>query len=700
MRQIGSIRYDFEKCTFGGGGLCVSAPEIALFALSLRAEDGTQTKLNGQNAAFEGLDERGGTLTAHYSFECGVHVRLHIACSGERTAFRLDADVPADRKLEWAEYAPVCVPPLLERDGEGGRGKILWPYNEGALLSRLRDRESDFLRYREPEYPSLGSDGIYPNMVESQFLAYLAGGEGIYLGAHDSQCGTKSIDFEQRKNCIYLRIRAYADTGFGENYAAAYDTVIQAFKGDWMDAADIYAEWFAEGTGAAFKKSHENPDLPAWYKNPPVVVAYPVRGHHDTDEMSPNKLFPYTNALPVLRGIAEKTGGSVMALLMHWEGTAPWAPPYVWPPYGGEENFRAFAEQLHAEGNLLGVYCSGLGWTQKSNLVDYSREEQFEKENLQKIMCTAPDGSLPLSNICTAQRSGYDMCPACEETGRLVRGQAEKIAAAGVDYIQILDQNHGGNCYFCYSKEHGHNPGPGKWQARAMRRLLAPLTGKNKPLLGCESAAADCFLDMLRFSDNRFELVMFIGENVPLYSYLYHEYLYNFMGNQVCMPLQPSPVNYLYRVAYSFAAGDAPTLVINDSGEIAQHWGQRDFSVMPDRDAALRLIAGANAWRRGFAAKYLCTGKMLRPNRVDCESIRIPIYPGLDDLVVPRVLTSRWRAADGTSAQVLINHTLQDCAVSCAPGRLRKNPAAPEDCERTDGNFVVPALSTLLWEAD
>ena len=34
-------------------------------------------------------------------------------------------------------------------------------------------------------------------------------------------------------------------------------------------AADIYAEWFAEGTGAAFKKSHENPDLPAWYKNPP-----------------------------------------------------------------------------------------------------------------------------------------------------------------------------------------------------------------------------------------------------------------------------------------------------------------------------------------------------------------------------------------------------------------------------------------------
>ena len=264
MRQIGSIRYDFEKCTFGGGGLCVSAPEIALFALSLRAEDGTQTKLNGQNAAFEGLDERGGTLTAHYSFECGVRVRLHIACSGERTAFRLDADVPADRKLEWAEYAPVCVPPLLERDGEGGRGKILWPYNEGALLSRLRDRESDFLRYREPEYPSLGSDGIYPNMVESQFLAYLAGGEGIYLGAHDSQCGTKSMRLRAARKLYIPAHPRPIRHGFRRKLCRGYDTVIQTFKGDWMDAADIYAEWFAEGTGAAFKKSYENPDLPAW----------------------------------------------------------------------------------------------------------------------------------------------------------------------------------------------------------------------------------------------------------------------------------------------------------------------------------------------------------------------------------------------------------------------------------------------------
>lgn len=698
MQKIGAIQYDFENCKFGGGALCVPS-NIALFTVSLRAKDGTLTKLSGREAVFHGLNRHGDSFTAHYSFLCGISVRLYILSEGDRTIFRMDLDNATDKKIEWVEYAAVCVPPLLEK--EGGKGIILWPYNEGALVSRLKDRESSFLRYREPEYPSLGSDGIYPNMVESQFLAYLADGGGIYLGAHDALCGTKSIDFEKREDCIYMRIRAYLDTNFGESYFAPYDTVLQVFQGDWMDAADIYYDWFETAVGASYKKSCENPDLPPWYTKSPVVVTYPVRGHHDTDEMSPNKLFPYKNGLPILREIAEKTGSRVMALLMHWEGTAPWAPPYVWPPYGGEESFRTFADVLHAEGNLLGVYCSGLGWTQKSNLVEYNCEEQFQKEELHRIMCTAPDGTLPLSNICTAQRGGYDMCPACEKTKEIVHDQAEKIAAAGVDYIQILDQNHGGNSYFCYSKEHGHNPGPGRWQIREMRKLLAPLSKAGQPLLGCESAAADCFLDLLHFSDNRFELVQHFGECVPLYSYLYHEYLYNFMGNQVCLLMQPSSTNYLYRTAYSLAAGDAATIVIDEMGNIAQNWGQRDFTIpMPDKDAALRLIAGANAWRQGFASKYLCCGKMIRPHAVGCENIHIPRCPERDDLIVPRVLTSRWRAADGSTAQLLINHTLDDCPVTCVPGKLWRDPADPDAFEKTGGKFVVPALSSLLWEAD
>lgn len=166
--------------------------------------------------------------------------------------------------------------------------------------------------------------------------------------------------------------------------------------------------------------------LPAWYAQSPIVVTYPVRGKFDTDEMQPNGLYPYKNALPYLRELSRKTDSKVMALLMHWEGTAPWAPPYVWPPYGGTKEFGEFAEELHSQNMLLGVYCSGLGWTQQSNLIpEYNKEAEFEKEHLSEIMCSDQAGELR-SEICTAQRKGYDLCPACEKTKEIVSGEIAK----------------------------------------------------------------------------------------------------------------------------------------------------------------------------------------------------------------------------------------------------------------------------------
>ena len=90
----------------------------------------------------------------------------------------------------------------------------------------------------------------------------------------------------------------------------------------------------------------------------------------------------------------------LIALLMHWEGTAPWAPPFVWPPYGGEEMFRGFADKLHQRGHMLGVYLSGIGWTQQSNVVpEYNKEAEFREKNLRDVMCLSPEQTLPHSKI-------------------------------------------------------------------------------------------------------------------------------------------------------------------------------------------------------------------------------------------------------------------------------------------------------------
>lgn len=179
--------------------------------------------------------------------------------------------------------------------------------------------------------------------------------------------------------------------------------------------------------------------LPDWYHQSPVVITYPVRSRCDIDDMTPNKLFLYMNAMPHIKRLEQELNSPIMVLLMHWEGTAPWAPPYVWPHFGGEEALSEFIQCLRDRVDFISVYCSGIGWALKSNLTNYSTEKEFAEKNLAGEMCLSPEGELPFSKICTGQRSGYDFYPARPFVSDVINDQVSHMAAAGLDYIQLLD---------------------------------------------------------------------------------------------------------------------------------------------------------------------------------------------------------------------------------------------------------------------
>lgn len=124
--------------------------------------------------------------------------------------------------------------------------------------------------------------------------------------------------------------------------------------------------------------------------------------------MFANGYYPYTNCLPYIRKYEEFFGNRQMVLLMHWEGTAPWAPPYVWPPFGNKTSFDKLVEGIHGRNNLFGLYCSGLGWTQKSFYYDYNREDTFEKESLAECVEVGPTRKLQYTTTCFHIRNGYD----------------------------------------------------------------------------------------------------------------------------------------------------------------------------------------------------------------------------------------------------------------------------------------------------
>ena len=665
-----------------------------LFVISSYNQNCENSKVASTEFTLDGMERRDGEYVFTYSYKDEYVVKTTIIADGEAFRFRIGVKNNTEKVIEWVEYPGVSLMDTL--DGSK-KTKMLWMFNEGVLVSYTKDK---MWPYEEPT-PSRGVPGTFPNAVQSQFMACLYQGGGLYMGCHDTNKGVKQIDFYHKDERIKMQLRFYTGAEFGGDFELDFDVVFQPFVGEWQDACDIYRAWYDSVTD--LKKIPENEQLPGWYFESPLVVALPIRGSHDTADMQPSKLYPYDNLLEEVKRIAEKTKSKLMVLLMHWEGTAPWAPPYVWPPYGGVEDFKEFADKLHAMGHYLGLYCSGMAWTQQSALLaSYNKEQEFEEQNLHTQMCVLP--TQELKETVTPQFRGYEFCPTSPYLKDIFKREVANMFEAGVDYIQLMDQNLGGGSYYCYSKSHGHSPVPGSWQVNAVNELLEA-SHQGKCLFGCESAAAEAFIGNLLFSDNRWVWAELVGDAVPAYAYVYHSRVNNFMGNQCCCPIEYAEDDFRYRTAYSFLAGDMLTIVIDEDGEIMHHWGAaRDVVSNPDRDKSLAFIQECNSWRRA-AKEYLCYGDMQKPIFYECEKTRTYTVERRQKFKkeVPMVAANAFSYGD-KKATFFANFTDEEVeiCVPCVVGERffasSSDFADGKATERSGEKILVPALSVVMIE--
>ena len=595
--------------SFNGKELIKASSPI--FRLCLIEKNGNRHILRSDEA---GIIRKNGNNTVFSGFAFDISVNIKIIEQIDKILVFADIKNGTCLAVERITLLPLNLLPLC---GDGGdeNTRLLLPYNEGLIVDCVK-KIPDI----PAQYPSSGGSFMFPNMMFAQTASYLFESDGIdfYLNTYTPDESRAPKEITVRDGELIFNI--FTGSYFGESVSLTYPYVLRCGKGRWEQSCCEYRDWFSAHLPPDVRKVEENKDLPKWYNDNILVITYPVRGEHDMDNPEPNAMFPYINAYPLIDEIKNKTGMHPLVLLMHWEGTAPWAPPYVWPPYGGENALFEFRDKLHENGGLLGVYCSGFGYTKKSNLInEYDNTDKIDREDLYKYFCTSPEGDVKISRICTAQRSGYDICPACGGGRAILKEAYSPLFSSGIDYAQILDQNHGGGQYFCYSKYHGHAPAPGSWMTEKMQELLCDWNkSADNMLLGCESAAAEPFIGNLLFSDDRYELCYDVGRPVPMYTFLFHEYLHNFMGNQVCCYFPPSSDALCYRIAYSFAIGDAPTLTLTPDGKISPAWGTRDLSQLPDKEEVLSFLNTLNRARKSVISPYLNYGKMLPSAEVIC----------------------------------------------------------------------------------
>jgi hypothetical protein len=600
--------------------------------------------------------------------------------------------------LEWFDGPQVNIRRSLT---------LLWPYWDGCEVTDYSQREE----WRPIGFVPRGKGGgsAYPGICQMQFLAAYGEGRGVYFSAVDSRHTPKGVEWERvGDDCVRLSLQTFCgDLDADGAWRPAFHYLLRPYAGGWMEACEIYRDWVRTLPGF----DHQ-PERPAWEFDSPVNVIYPVQGEGmDHGEMKPNGYFPFTNAMPTLEKYGRLFDSKIMALLMHWEGTAPWAPPYVWPPLGGEDGLATLRDALHARGDLLGVYCSGTAWTQVSCIdVGYTQEQKCEDEGLGRHMIRGPKGEIAAS-ICNhpmGQRLGYDMCLTEEWTARTLDDELRKIARFGIDYCQFFDQNIGGGWLSCYARHHRHPPVPGAWATDAMlalqRRLLDTIRECGAEMtLGCEGAAATPYVPNLFYNDSRAGITIYFGKPVPGNSFVFHEWMCNFSGN-MCYARHCDP---FYRWMRAFHYGEMMSVILGADGRLASAWGVPWDEDELDQDALVALVRRLNDLRKRYPS-FLLEGRMIRPFlKCESHSARITHKDAWYDLSIDthEILVSFWENAKGERIGFASNWRREpsDLVITHLDSRVETRTLAPLEtivvdtaaCEaadiRRDALYSIPA---------
>lgn len=135
-----------------------------------------------------------------------------------------------DKALEWVKYPQIAVVDDFINDVGEGTSKALWGFNEGTLIESMDDREKG-IPYFEPEYPCVGIMGVFPAIVETQFIEYFDDRSGLYIASHDNKNHLKAINIYRKNDGVLLEFRHFAGCEFGESYTMPYPMVMGFSKG-------------------------------------------------------------------------------------------------------------------------------------------------------------------------------------------------------------------------------------------------------------------------------------------------------------------------------------------------------------------------------------------------------------------------------------------------------------------------------------
>lgn len=513
-----------------------------------------------------------------------------------------------------------------------------------------------------------GFTGAYPGPLSCQLLAYYDGTAGLYLAAHDPEGHPKQFALQSDVDFTF-RIRRLAPMTPGTDVEAGYPVVLGAFSGDWHDAADIYRNWSHRQPWCQRPLTAEG-KTPDWLKGGALVVSFDPHWAPDAETLTAH-----------LDRFKTRYNTPLIVNNRGWERYGMWTGQEYFPAYPSDEAFREAAALIRKSYGRGMIMLSGYRWTIEKKQRDgsvYSSAERFRRE-VEPFVVFDVLGKEPL--IGTSDRlkdwrgqRWATLCRATEFAKRTIVDVAKRCVQDGYSVIHF-DQEVSGNygAAVCGSRDHGHPPGDGRWIHLAMADLYERIRRECEPLdagfaLSMEEPN-ELYLPHLNLCQCRpygvtpeWPGVRPMTRTVPLFSYLYHDYLIQWAA---FYPWK-SAGHRTYSLAKGFSAGLMPGL-------------QPDKQTLPEKGDTpySTLFSRCMAAYIGFAHDYLMFGRMRKPLDINVPTRTLSLGKKWGHTTAPAVFNSVWECSDGRIGVVFINpeEEAHKVAADLTSLRARREPA-------------------------
>lgn len=406
----------------------------------------------------------------------------------------------------------------------------------------------------------------YPGKLTLQMGTYISTAGGFMMWTDDTTGHVKSFGYQTSgtgSNCAVRHLMAYDS----QTWESSYNTRISLHGNKWQDAADIYRNW-ASTQAWSHTKLRDRTDVPALLHNPPLVIASTLAVEN-------------INTLPSkLKAWGDKFGAPVIYRPQAWEKYGKWVGIDYFPVVIGDQNYINLNNTLKDNGITTSGFIEGYHWTTRvsngTTAQNTALNEFYIANNGPALVKTNLSGA-PYTTTVEVRNTQF-LCRGTNFGKTFLQGIASGLMDRGVSHVHN-DFDHtvdmGGPCF---NPDHGHPVPYGKWETDIMTQVVSDIIqdGKTREIPNFFISRENGFElhNMMNsgYQERNFHIVSERKGLVPLYTYIYHEYIPVIFG--LASANRPRNVELCALIVYgqipslSFwttAASEPASNVINDA---------------------------------------------------------------------------------------------------------------------------------------